>query len=109
MCFDLSPPGQFRKIDHGSKGATSVLTITLDDRANEFKYINHSCTPNSLICAIYSHEYGAHLHGVSAFARRTINAYSEITFDYYKPKDYFRFDCACGGYACRGIKGGDIA
>ncbi|GMT13844.1 hypothetical protein PFISCL1PPCAC_5141, partial [Pristionchus fissidentatus] len=85
MNFDISPAA------HLSFFIVKLLFI--DFQANEFKYINHSCNPR------------AHLHGVSSFTRQNIDAYSEITFDYYKPGDKFRFDCMCGGYACRGIKG----
>ncbi|GMS98017.1 hypothetical protein PENTCL1PPCAC_20192, partial [Pristionchus entomophagus] len=84
------------------------LTIATDARSNEFRCINHSCAPNSLIVTTHSRKWGEQMHGTSLFSRRALNAFEEITFDYYLPGDTFRFDCQCGAYCCRGIKGDDI-
>ncbi|GMT36781.1 hypothetical protein PFISCL1PPCAC_28078, partial [Pristionchus fissidentatus] len=101
MFFNLTP--RCGVVDLEATGARSVITITTDIGANEFKYTNHSCGPNSLIVCIYHDEHDAHFHLVSLFARQTLQAFDEITYDYYTTFDTFMFNCLCGSYACRGM------
>ncbi|GMT05833.1 hypothetical protein PENTCL1PPCAC_28007, partial [Pristionchus entomophagus] len=98
MFFDLSPP----KGGYTGVGTKPVLTITTCLKANEFKYINHSCCPNAIVARVYSRKWGEALHSIALFARQTLEEYSEIVYDYYHPLNVFPFACKCKSYACRG-------
>lgn len=60
---------------------------------NEFRYINHSCTPNA-----YMRIFGGH---VEFYALRTIQRGEEVTCDYGETQHEGTLPCRCGGESCR--------
>lgn len=61
---------------------------------NEFRYINHSCSPNSYIRICYGH--------VEFYSLRTIRAGEELTCDYGDSHHEGTLRCKCGSPECRG-------
>ncbi|GMR61760.1 hypothetical protein PMAYCL1PPCAC_31955, partial [Pristionchus mayeri] len=107
MFFDLPPKSGVININ--ATGKNAILTITTCLFANEFKYTNHSCCPNAIICRVYSRKHGEDApSAISLFARQTIDVFDEIVYDYFHPSHNFPFICKCGGYACRGGRKGDL-
>lgn len=60
---------------------------------NAFRYINHSCSPNSFIRI-----FGRH---VEFYALRVIEAGAELTCDYGETQHNGTLRCACGAERCR--------
>lgn len=63
-------------------------------RGNEFRYINHSCRPNT-----YLRRIG---HRVEFYALRDIEAGEELTCDYGETQHEGTLPCRCGADGCRG-------
>jgi histone-lysine N-methyltransferase SETD1 len=68
-----------------------VLDATAD---KEFRYANHSCTPNAYI-RVYRTR-------VEYYALRDIKPGEEITADYGETQHNGTLPCRCGGERCRG-------
>jgi SET domain-containing protein len=60
---------------------------------NDFRYINHSCTPNA-----YMRIFRAH---VEFYALRAIRRGEEVTCDYGETQHEGTLPCRCGGEGCR--------
>lgn len=60
---------------------------------NEFRYINHSCTPNA-----YMRIFGSR---VEFYALRTIRPGEEVTCNYGETQHNGTLACRCGGDRCR--------
>ena len=60
---------------------------------NEFRYTNHSCTPNAFIRIIGTH--------VEFYTLRDIERGEEITCDYGETQHNGTLRCRCGGAECR--------
>lgn len=60
---------------------------------NEFRYINHSCTPNA-----YIRIFGDH---VEFYALRTIERGEEVTCNYGETQHEGTLPCRCRGARCR--------
>lgn len=60
---------------------------------NEFRYINHSCTPNA-----YIRIFGDH---VEFYTLRTIQRGEEVTCNYGETQHEGTLPCRCGGARCR--------
>ena len=60
---------------------------------NEFRYINHSCTPN-----VYMRIFGDH---VEFYALRTIRRGEEVTCNYGETQHEGTLPCRCGNARCR--------
>lgn len=61
---------------------------------NEFRYINHSCSPNAYIRICYGH--------VEFYSLRVIQAGEELTCDYGESHHDGTLPCTCGSESCRG-------
>lgn len=64
-------------------------------RGNEFRYINHSCSPNTYIRVCYSR--------VEFYALRNIRRGEELTCDYGDSHHEGKLPCKCGSKQCRGF------
>lgn len=60
---------------------------------NEFRYINHSCTPNA-----YMRIFGSR---VEFYSLRTIHPGEEVTCNYGETQHEGTLPCRCGGDRCR--------
>lgn len=60
---------------------------------NEFRYINHSCTPNA-----YMRIFGRH---VEFYALRDIRPGEEVTCNYGETQHNGKLPCGCGRSGCR--------
>lgn len=60
---------------------------------NDFRYINHSCTPNA-----YMRIFGSH---VEFYSLRTIQPGEEVTCNYGETQHEGTLACRCGGDRCR--------
>jgi SET domain-containing protein len=61
---------------------------------NEFRYINHSCSPNCYLRVCYGH--------VEFYSLRLIHAGEELTCDYEDNHHDGKVRCKCGSRDCRG-------
>ncbi|HKV40994.1 MAG TPA: SET domain-containing protein-lysine N-methyltransferase [Blastocatellia bacterium] len=92
-----------READRRAKGARRIAIVeTRDGRAidgsqdgNAFRFVNHSCSPNTFLRII-----GVH---VEFYALRRISAGEEITCDYLASHHDGRLSCRCGSVRCRGF------
>ncbi len=62
---------------------------------NEFRFTNHSCSPNAFIRVCYGR--------VEIWSKRAIRAGEEITCDYGDSQHNGKLRCRCGGESCRGF------
>jgi SET domain-containing protein len=85
-----------------ARGQHRIAIVELNDgRAidasrggNDFRYINHSCSPNAYIRISNGR--------VEFYSRRTIRAGEEITCDYGETHHEGKLRCQCGSKNCRG-------
>jgi SET domain-containing protein len=63
-------------------------------RGNEFRFTNHSCTPNAFIRTYRGR--------VEIWSLRSIGAGEEVTCDYGDSQHDGRLRCRCGSTRCRG-------
>jgi SET domain-containing protein len=85
-----------------AKGREIVAIVELDKFAydasvgdNAFRWINHSCEPNTFIrCTDTRAEF---------YARRAIAAGEELTTDYVDSHHNGKLRCRCGAKKCRGF------
>lgn len=78
-----------------------IIAIVELDRAaidatdgNEFRFVNHSCRPNTFMRRTSER--------VEFYARRAISAGEELTCDYGETQHEGSLPCACGVEGCRG-------
>lgn len=72
---------------------------------NVGRFINHSCSPNLFVQSIFVDTHDLRFPWVSFFARETIAAMSELTWDYGYTADTVQdreLNCFCGSTECRG-------
>lgn len=62
--------------------------------ANELRYINHSCSPNTYMRVCYSN--------VEFYALRNIKKKEELTCNYGSTHHDGKLKCACGSFNCSG-------
>jgi uncharacterized protein len=72
-----------------------ALAIDARRSASPFRYINHSCQPNSWM------RIGD--GWIRFYARRAISPGEELTCDYGETQHEGRLPCACGSRHCRGF------
>ena len=85
-----------------AKGRRIVAIVELERHAIDatrwkhgFRFINHSCDPNTFIrCTRARAEF---------YARRRIRAGEELTCDYGESQHNGRLPCRCGAANCRGF------
>ena len=85
-----------------AKGRRIVAIVELERHAIDatrwkhgFRFINHSCDPNTFIrCTRERAEF---------YARRRIRAGEELTCDYGESQHNGRLPCCCGAANCRGF------
>lgn len=85
-----------------AKGQRIVAIVELERHAIDatrwkhgFRFINHSCDPNTFIrCTRERAEF---------YARRRIRAGEELTCDYGESQHNGRLPCRCGAANCRGF------
>ena len=91
-----------REARRRAKGSAIVAIVELDKFAydarvgdNAFRWINHSCEPNTYIrCTDTRAEF---------YAMRAIRAGEELTTDYVDSHHNGRLPCRCGAKKCRGF------
>ena len=91
-----------REARRRSRGRKIVAIVELDRFAydakgtdNAFRWINHSCDPNTYIrCTKTRAEF---------YARRAIAAGEELTTDYGESHHNGKLPCRCGADRCRGF------
>ena len=97
------------EVAHRKRASFCIDALYLGNAA---RFINHACDPNLLIVAVLVECQDVRLHRIAMFARRTIFAGEELTFDYsgisYKEEKVRRTrkrssNCKCGGTNCRGF------
>jgi uncharacterized protein len=71
---------------------TGAIDATRSDSV--FKYINHSCAPNTFMRRIGSH--------VEFYALLDIPSGAELTCDYGETHHHGKLKCRCGSGRCRG-------
>jgi SET domain-containing protein len=76
------------ELDHGK-------AIDASKHGNEFRYVNHSCSPNTFIRI-----FGGR---VEFYALRTIRRGEELTCDYGETQHNGTHRCQCGSGNCRGF------
>jgi SET domain-containing protein len=69
------------------------MALDASVRGNEFRYTNHSCSPNAYIRIIR--------HRVEFYALRNIERGEEITCNYGETQHNGTLPCRCGGAKCR--------
>ena len=92
----------WREARKRAKGKRRLALVELDDgtavdasrSGNEFRYINHSCSPNAYIRIYYGH--------VEFYSIRAIPTGQEITCDYGYNHHEGTLRCKCGSPKCRG-------
>jgi SET domain-containing protein len=90
-----------REARRRAKGRSIIAIVELErhaldatDSPRGFRFINHSCDPNTFIrCTPQRAEF---------YARRGIAAGEELTADYGDTQHDGRLACRCGAAACRG-------
>ena len=77
-------------------GDNEIVDATI--RSSRARFLNHSCDPNleSKIVKIGTKET------IMFVAKRYIEKYSELTFDYKLPIEEKKLDCLCNSWACKG-------
>jgi SET domain-containing protein len=70
------------------------MAIDASTQGNEFKYVNHSCSPN-----IFMRTFGDR---VEFYALRGIELDEELTCDYKETHHEGSLGCRCGSERCRG-------
>jgi len=91
-----------REARRRARGSDIVAIVELDKFAydatvgdNAFRWINHSCEPNTFIrCTTTRAEF---------YARRPIAAGEELTADYVDSHHNGKLPCRCGAGKCRGF------
>ncbi|MDQ3027074.1 MAG: SET domain-containing protein-lysine N-methyltransferase [Pseudomonadota bacterium] len=91
-----------REARRRAKGQRIVAIVELERHAIDatrwkhgFRFINHSCDPNTFIrCTPARAEF---------YARRAIRAGEELTCDYGESQHNGRLPCRCGAANCRGF------
>jgi SET domain-containing protein len=91
-----------REARRRARGRRIVAIVELDRHAIDatgmsrgFRYINHSCDPNTFIrCTPERAEF---------YARRAIRAGEELTCDYGESQHNGTLPCRCGARNCRGF------
>ena len=91
-----------REARRRARGSDIVAIVELDKFAydatvgdNAFRWINHSCEPNTFIrCTTTRAEF---------YARRPIAAGEELTADYVDSHHNGKLPCRCGAKKCRGF------
>lgn len=91
-----------REARRRASGRSIVAIVELEDFALDathtgrgFRYINHSCEPNTFMrCTPRRAEF---------YALRTIRAGEELTVDYGDSHHDGRLPCRCGAARCRGF------
>ena len=91
-----------REARRRAKGRSIVAIVELDKFAydasvgdNAFRWINHSCAPNTYIrCTATRAEF---------YALRAIRAGEELTSDYVDSHHNGKLPCRCGAKGCRGF------
>jgi SET domain-containing protein len=91
-----------REARRRARGSAIVAIVELDKFAydatvgdNAFRWINHSCDPNTFIrCTPTRAEF---------YARRPIAAGEELTADYVDSHHNGKLPCRCGAKKCRGF------
>jgi uncharacterized protein len=86
-----------------ARGRQTIAIVELNDGwaidasrgGNDFRYINHSCSPNAYIRIAYGR--------VEFYSRRTIKAGEEVTCDYGETHHEGKLPCRCGSSNCRGF------
>jgi len=68
--------------------------VDATDRDGDFRYVNHSCSPNAFMRTCYGR--------VEFYALRDIAPGEEITCDYGETHHAGTVRCKCGGDRCRG-------
>lgn len=92
----------WREARRRAKGKRRLALVELRDGTaidasrygNEFRYINHSCSPNAYIRICYGH--------VEFYSIRGIPAGKEVTCDYGDNHHNGTLRCRCGSPNCRG-------
>jgi len=90
-----------REARRRAKGRSIVAIVELErhaldatDTGRGFRYINHSCAPNTYIrCTPVRAEF---------YALRDIRAGEELTADYGETQHNGQLKCRCGAKGCRG-------
>lgn len=88
------------------QGGQPTFTIDAWERGNVSRFINHSCSPNLAVRAVFVDVTDARLHRVAFFAIRDISAGEELAFDYSGGAADRRRSCdacRCGSHNCRGF------
>ena len=91
-----------REAGRRARGRRIVAIVELERHALDatgmshgFRYINHSCDPNTFIrCTPQRAEF---------YARRAIRAGEELTCDYGESQHNGKLPCRCGSANCRGF------
>src|SRR4051812_13219904 len=90
-----------REARRRAKGRRRIAIVEFGDGqaldatgGNEFRFVNHSCTPNAFI-RIFGHR-------VEFYARRRIEAGEEITCGYGETQHAGTLRCRCGSERCQG-------
>lgn len=97
--------GQLIPLDEARRRASELESIAIvefdDDTAldasvnpNEFRYVNHSCSPNTYM--------RRHAHRVEFYSLRTIRPGEELTCDYGETHHEGQLPCRCGARGCKG-------
>lgn len=84
------------------RGVDVIMMVELGDGTavdasrggNEFRFVNHSCTPNVYIRCFRGR--------VELYTLRSIDAGEELTCNYGETQHRGRLPCRCGGDRCRG-------
>ncbi|KAL3106560.1 hypothetical protein niasHT_016682 [Heterodera trifolii] len=74
---------------------------------NEARFINHSCSPNLVVRAVFADRFDESYHRIAFFAKRDIKTGEELTIDYCaidgNAKGRQKKECTCRSSKCRGF------
>ncbi|UYV70644.1 SUV39H2 [Cordylochernes scorpioides] len=100
---------------------TNAFTVDATYMGNASHFVNHSCSPNMTVFAVWVNNLDSRMPRIAFFSNRTIQPGEELTFDYTKdmqqkqtkqPNDegpqedldyssFTKMDCKCGAPSCR--------
>lgn len=69
--------------------------VDASEGGNEFRFVNHSCSPNTFVRVCYGR--------VEIWSKRRIAAGEELTCDYGDSQHNGKLRCRCGRQDCRGF------